>query len=110
MTRPELPSLAALVPEHLAALQARRYAASTLDARRRHLEEFTTWLEDRGITRPGQVTLPVIERYRLHLFERRKRDGTPLGWGSQAQRLVAAKGLFRWLTRQHHVRSNPAAE
>ena len=103
-------SLAALVPDHLNALRARGYAATTVAARRRHLKDFTTWLEDRGITRPGQVTLPVIERYRLHLFERRKRDGAPLGWGSQAQQLLAVKGLFKWLTRAHHVATNPAAE
>ncbi len=98
------------MPEHLRALRARGYAASTVAARRRHLRDLTTWLEDRGITRPGQVTLPVIERYRLHLYERRKRDGSPLGWGSQAQHLTAVKGLFKWLTRTHHLSSNPAAE
>ena len=103
-------SLAALVPDHLNALRARSYAPSTVDARRRHLADFTTWLEDRGITWPGQVTLSVIERYQLHLFERRKPDGAPLGWGSQAQRLLAVKGLFKWLARQHHLATNPAAE
>ena len=103
-------SLAALVPDHLNALRARGYAASTVDARRRHLRDFTTWLEDRGVTQPGQVTLPVMERYQLHLFERRKRDGAPLGWGSQAQRLLAVKGLFKWLARQRHLGCNPAAE
>ena len=77
------------------AAQARGYATTTVAARRRHLRDFTTWLEDRGITRPGQVTLPVIERYRLHLFERRKPDGAPLGWGSQAQRLLAVNSTRR---------------
>jgi len=101
-------SLAALTADYLDHLRARGYAASTIDGRRRHLAELVTWLEARGITRPQEVTLPVLERYRLHLFERRKPNGTPLSWGSQAQRLGAIRGLFAWLTRQRHLSSNPA--
>ena len=96
--------------EHLEWLEARRYAQTTVDARRRHLRRFTAWLEDRGITRPGQVTLPVLERYRLHLHQRRKRDGTPLGWGTQTQILLAVRGLFKWLTLTRRTACNPATE
>lgn len=103
-------SLAALTSEYLDHLRARGYATSTVDGRRRHLAEWVTWLDDRGLTEPRQVTLPVLERYRLHLFERRKPDGAPLSWGAQAQRLGALKGLYAWLTRQRHIASNPAAE
>jgi integrase/recombinase XerD len=102
--------LAELLPEHLAWLGARGYAEPTIDARRRHLRRFLRWLEGHGVTQPGQVTLPVLERYRLHLHERRKRDGTPLGWGSQAQMLLAVKGLFKWLTLTRRIAANPAAE
>jgi integrase/recombinase XerD len=99
-----------LLTEHLTWLEARRYATSTIDARRRHLARFVSWLEDRGITEPRQVTLPVLERYRLALHRHRKPDGSPLGWGSQAQMLVAVKGLFRWLTLTKRTATNPAAE
>lgn len=102
--------LAELVPEHLAWLAARGYALQTVDARRRMLTRFLTWLEAHGVTHPGQVTLPVIERYRLHLHNRRKSDGTPLSWGTQAQMLVAVKGLFKWLTLTRRIAANPAAE
>jgi integrase/recombinase XerD len=103
-------TLATLVAEHLTWLEARGYAATTVAARRRHLRRFLAWLADRGITRPGQVTLPVLERYRLHLHERRKADGRPLGWGTQTQMLVAVRALFAWLVRTHRLASNPAAE
>lgn len=99
-----------LVSEHLAWLEARRYAASTIRSHRRELRRLVDWLEARGITEPGQVTLPVLERYRLYLHARRKPDGSPLAWSSQAQSLVAVKGLFRWLTRTKRTASNPAAE
>ena len=102
--------LSELLSEHLAWLEARRYATSTIEARRRQLTRFVDWLEARGITEPGQVTLPVLERYRLELHRKRKADGSPLGWGTQAQMLVAVKGLFRWLTRTKRTATNPAAE
>jgi integrase/recombinase XerD len=102
--------LSELLTEHLSWLEARRYAASTIDARQRQLKRFLRWLEARGVTEPRQVTLPVLERYRLHLFQRRKRDGAPLGWSSQAQTLVAVKGLFKWLTLTRRISTNPAAE
>lgn len=102
-------SWAALIGEYLDHLRARGYATSTLDGRRRHLAELVTWLEARAVTRPGEVTLPMLERYRLHLFERRKPDGAPLSWGSQAQRLGAVRGLFAWLARQRHLAWNPAS-
>jgi integrase/recombinase XerD len=102
--------LSGLLTEHLTWLEARHYATSTIDARRRQLARFVRWLEDRGVTEPRQVTLPVLERYRLALHRYRKSDGAPLGWHTQAQMLVAVKGLFRWLTRTKRIASNPAAE
>jgi len=101
---------AELLREHLAWLAARGYARTTLEARRRHLRRFLAWLEAHGVTHVRQVTLPVLERYRLALHHRRKRDGTPLAWGSQTQILLAVKGFFKWLTRTRRLAANPAAE
>ncbi len=43
-------------------------------------------------------------------YSYRKRTGTPLSVWSQHGRLVAVKGLFRWLTKQRALAVNPAAE
>ena len=102
--------LAELVAEHLMWLAARGYADSTVRARKREVERLTRWLADRGVTRPTEVTLPVLERYRVYLYRRRKPDGTPLTWGSQTQKLLAIRGLFRWLALTRRIRSNPAAD
>ena len=102
--------LADLVDEHLGWLEARGYAESTIGARRREVERLVGWLRDRGVTRPAAVTLPVLERYRVHLYRRRKRDGTPLTWGSQTQKLLAVRGFFSWLALTHRVPANPATE
>ena len=113
MSDPDVPDaeiLAALVPEHLIWLEAKGYAASTVTSRSAQLRRFVRWCEARGLTRPTELTLPVLERYRLHLFELRKRDGLPLGRGAQTQYLLAVKGLLRWLTLTRRIRSNPGSE
>ena len=102
--------LADLVPEYLEALEARRYSPATVEDRRRQLGRFLRWAGARGIAEPRQVTLPVLESYRLYLHQYRKRDGSPLGWGTQTQMLVAVRGLFAWLTRTRRIQTNPAAE
>jgi len=103
-------TLDGLLEEHLVWLGARGYADSTVTSRRQQLRRFIAWLADRGLTGPGEVTLPVLERYRMHLHQRRKPDGAPLGRGTQAQYLLAVKGLFKWLTLTRRIRTNPAAE
>jgi integrase/recombinase XerD len=102
--------LAVLLPEHLRALEASGYAASTVRARANQLGHLIRWLDARGVLHAADVTAPVLERYRLHLHQRRKRDGKPLSASAQAQVLIGIKGFFRWLAKQHHVRYSPAAE
>jgi len=102
--------LADLVAEYLTWLEARGYAESTVSARKREVKWLLRWLSDRGVTRPTEVTLPVLERYRVYLYRRRKPDGTPLTWGSQTQKLLAVRGLFRWLALTRRIRSNPASD
>ena len=96
------------VDSFLTSLRARGYASSTIAARQRHLREFVDWLEASGID-GRDVTLPLLETYRVAVFERRKRGGGPLSWGSQAHRLSAVKCLFSWLTRTGHLDADPAA-
>jgi integrase/recombinase XerD len=95
--------LGSLVAEHVRGLLARRFAASTVRSRRRDLAHFAAWCGLRGLTHPGELTLPILERYRQALYEARKADGHPLGWGAQAQKLVAVKQFLRWATRMKHV-------
>jgi len=75
-----------------------------------YLKYFTAWATARGLTKPEDVTRAVLERYQRWLYHYRKRTGTPLSVWSQHGRLVAVKGLFRWLTKQRALATNPAAE
>ena len=86
------------------------YSPRTIENRRRHLIALTTWLAERGITRPVEVTRPMLERYQRHLFHYRKPSGDPLSFRSQSQRLMAARAFFKWAARHHHLVHNPASE
>lgn len=91
-------------------MRERNYSEGTVEHRETHLRGFITWCDERGVTYPQEVTRPVLERYQRHLFLYRKKDGEALSGRSQHMRLVPVKMLFRWLTRQNRILSNPAAD
>jgi integrase/recombinase XerD len=95
--------LAGMIAEHVANLEATRYAPSTVRGRRRDLTHFAAWCGARGLTHPGALTLPILERYRHTLYHTPKADGHPLGCGAQTQKLLAVKQFLRWATRMRLV-------
>jgi integrase/recombinase XerD len=88
----------------------RRYSARTVDTTRRHVEQFAIWCDTRGLTRPEQITKPILERYQRFLFHYRKKDGRPLSYSSQAGKLIAVRGMFRWLAKSNAILWNPASD
>src|SRR6266852_4373453 len=72
--------LARLSSAHLEWMRVQNYSEQTVTGREKHLRRFTGWCEERSITRPTDVTKPILERY------------------------------ARWLARQNHILSNPASE
>src|SRR5213594_1336019 len=108
---PVVPSAwADVVARYLEALRLTHYAADTVHIRTLYLKYFVAWATARGLTTPAAVTRAALERYQRWLYHYRKRTGTPLSVWSQHGRLVAVKGLFRWLTKQRVLATNPAAE
>ena len=87
------------VARYLEALRLIHYAADTVHIRTLYLKYFTAWATAHGLTKPEEVTRADVERYQRWLSV----------W-SQHGRLVAVKGLFRWLTKQRALSANPAAE
>lgn len=98
------------VARYLEALRLIHYAADTVHIRTLYLKYFTAWATAHGVTKPEDVTSADVERYQRWLYHYRKRTGGPLSVWSQHGRLVAVKGLFRWLTKQRALSANPAAE
>jgi integrase/recombinase XerD len=100
----------ALVEEFCTDLAARGYAEATARNRRQQLAQLAGWLGERGVSRPVEVTRPMLVRYQRHLFHYRKANGDPLSFHSQAQRLLPIRAFFKWAVRNGHVLSNPASE
>lgn len=100
----------ALVTDWADWMGAHGYSPRTIENRQRMLAHLVGWLDERGITRPVDVTRPMLERYQRWLFHYRKRDGTPLTFRSQSQRLLPVRAFFKWAARQHHLVHNPASE
>lgn len=91
-------------------LRVRNYSGRTIDNRQSYLGFFISWCEARSITRPQEVTRPILERYQRHLFHLRKANGKPLSFRAQFSRLIPIRALFRWLMKQNALLANPAAD
>ena len=104
--------------EHFEWMLVTGYSASTVSARRQHLRRFIRWADERGLADPREITKPMLERYQRFLFYYRKpgsssdsKDaGAPLTIGMQYQYLAPLKTWFRWMSREHHILANPAAD
>lgn len=86
------------------------YSERTVENREAALRPFIVWAHERGLTRPQEITKPILERYQRHLFLYRKPDGEPLSTRSQHVRTTPLKALFKWLARGNHILYNPASE
>ena len=106
---PEVP-LSDALRDFLAWSEAIGISAFTLRQRQRAMRRFILWAVERALTRPQDITLPILDRYQRHLYHYRKRDGTPLSFTSQHTELVPLKAYFKWLARERRILTNPAAD
>ena len=88
----------------------RNFAAATLLYREMHIRSFISWCDSRGLTRPQEITRPILEAYQRYLFLLRKKNGEPLSFRTQHGRILPLRAWFKWLARQNHILYNPAAE
>jgi integrase/recombinase XerD len=95
--------------DHLVWLGSHGYAEGTLSNRRHHLIGLAGFLAEREITDPACVTPTLLDSYQRYLFHYKKRDGTPLSFRTQAQRLIPIKGFFAWLARSGAIPFDPSA-
>jgi integrase/recombinase XerD len=94
----------------LEASAAKGLAPRTVEIRDRMLRRFLFWCRERSLDRPQDITRPILERYRRHLYHHRKQNGEPLSFATQQQRLLPVKAFFAWLARENFILSNPASE
>ena len=96
--------------DYLTAIEEKGFSPYTVVGRARCLAHLVSWLSERGVHHPGEVTKPVLERYQRSLFYYRKADGNPLSFRTQVAYLVPIKALFRWLAQTNRILFNPASE
>ena len=105
-------------PEGFAAYLARytewlgikQYSDGTIYNAERYMRHFIRWGEVRALTRPNEITKPILERYQRHLYYYRKADGDPLSVNVQRGYLSALRGFFQWLSKNNHILYNPASD
>ena len=86
------------------------YSERTVGNRSEYIAAFIAWCEERGVTRPVEVTRPILERYQRWLYHYRKENGQPLSFRSQYSRLSPLRVFFRYLAKQNLLLYNPASE
>ena len=64
----------ALAEKYLEWIAVRKYSEQTVRNRRLYLGYFFSWCEERSLTRPGEITKPILERYQRHLYFYRKKE------------------------------------
>ncbi len=89
----------------------KNYSKYTIREHWIQLGYFFAWCEERGLTKPHEITKPIIERYQRYLFHYRKKwDGKPLPVRTQSSRIAPIRTYFKWLARNNHILYNPASD
>jgi integrase/recombinase XerD len=102
--------MGACLVRYLEWLRVHNYSEWTVANRDKYLGFLIEWCEMRSVTKPHEVTKPLLERYQRYLFHYRKPNGKPLTFGAQFARMVPVRHFFRWLAKQNVLLWNPASD
>ena len=103
--------MAVMLDTYLEHLRVHNYSEETALQRDKYIRWFIAWCEGRGLTRPSEITKPILERYQRHLYNyRQSKNGKPLSFRSQRMHLSILRGWFKFLARNNHILYNPASE
>jgi integrase/recombinase XerD len=91
-------------------MAVKNFSEHTIQLRRIHMNRFVRWAAERDVTRPSEVTRPMVERYQKHLFYFRHEKDRRLGFRAQHSHLTSLRSWMKWLARYNHILYNPAAE
>jgi integrase/recombinase XerD len=103
-------TLLGLAWEYLEDMRVLQRTPAAVLHKAKSLKVFFRWADERELSRPSQVTRPMLERYQRHLFYFRKKNGKPLTARTQHQHLCEVRLYFRWLMRAGRIDANPASE
>jgi integrase/recombinase XerD len=103
-------SLERQLSDFLEWMRVNQYSEESARMRGASLRQFVAWCGERGVSRPGEITRPILERYQAHLFHARKTDGQPLSLAYQRIHLRAVKAFFKYLACGNRIPGNPASD
>jgi site-specific recombinase XerD len=94
-----------LIAEFLEYLEIQKGCSPlTIREYRHYLKRFHNWLtENSSTTKPDEINLDLVRRYRLYLAHLRARDGVPLERVTQSYHIVALRALLRYLLVQRDI-------
>jgi site-specific recombinase XerD len=94
-----------LIAEFLEYLEIQKgFSPLTIREYRHYLKRFHNWLtENSPATKPNQINLELVRRYRLYLAHLRARDGVPLERVTQSYHIVALRAFLRYLLVQRDI-------
>ena len=98
-------NLDSLITEFLEHLEIERGCSPlTIRAYRHYLKRFYTWIsENSSVTKPEDINLEIVRRYRLYLAYFRNRNGAQLKRVSQSYYIVALRAFLRYLSVQRDI-------
>jgi len=98
-------TLKLLIAEFLEYLEIQKGCSPlTIQRYRHYLRRFHNWLtESSSATKPDQINLDLVRRYRLYLAHLRARDGLPLERVTQSYHIVALRAFLRYLLVQRDI-------
>jgi integrase/recombinase XerD len=108
--RSDAGTLARRSDEYFETLAVKNHSLDGIETRKRRMDRFLKWADDRDLRRPEQITRSIIESFQRYLWDFRKPDGKPLGISTQQGYLYTLKAFFAWLIRQRFLEANPASE
>jgi site-specific recombinase XerD len=98
-------SLELLIAEFLEYLEIQKGCSLlTIQEYRHYLKRFHNWIaENFPATKPEDINLELVRRYRLYLAHLRARDGLPLERVTQSYHIVALRAFLRYLLVQRDI-------
>jgi site-specific recombinase XerD len=98
-------SLDSLIAEFLEYLEIQKgFSPLTIREYRHYLGRFHNWLsENSSATKPEDINLELVRRYRLYLAHLLARDGVPLERVTQSYHIVALRAFLRYLLVQRDI-------
>lgn len=110
MTANERLKMDLVLARFVEAMTSWNFSPLTIQDYARSVRFFFDWLStETEVTTLVEITPGTLGAYAVSLLEVRKEDGSALSPVTRSHRLVPLKSLFRWLTREGLLLTNPAA-